>query len=166
MYIKSSARPLTLLPGPTRDLDQVYLASSLATEIYEPANDKSIALEERRYRPAMLKVRIEGGPQQEFPFAVPCHFSAKMTPQEAAAELDMSWDEGPPVQNDELISRSMISGMLALGDGSVHQTKWINGQILSTQLMPVRLSPELLQKMHDLERESSQDLPPQDRPRP
>jgi hypothetical protein len=150
MYLPKK-NPLTLLPGATRDLDQVHETSTLAIRFYDRKSDKSIPLEERQYCPATLMVSVEGAPEQEYRRSHPCYFSSKTDIKEACAELGLICHEDDPVPNDEDLSTAMISGVLAVGDGSVYQTKTYSTASVATRALPVRLSPELLQRMLMLE---------------
>ncbi len=152
MYL-SKTNPLTLLPGATRDLDQVHETSTLAIRLYDRKSDKSIPLEERQYCVATLLVSVEGAPEQEYRRSHPCYFSSKTDIKEACAELGLICHEVDPVPNDEDLSTAIISGVLAVGDGSVYQTKTYSMDMgrVATRALPVRLSPELLQRMLMLE---------------
>lgn len=120
--------------------------SKVSIQHYRPSQDKSFSLEERRYRPDVLIVTVQGEAPRTYPFVLPCEYRPEWTSIEAfAQDVGRFCMMGEPVKDGDPIGRSMVRGWIALTDGTVYITTTPgNTELVFAELLPIRLDPAWL----------------------
>lgn len=132
---------LYILPGESRSKDRIFPVEMLNIEHYQPFKDFNLSEEDRKYRPAALKVTVQGEETRTYPFVLPCLFRPEWTCLDIAAQ-DMGFDlcVSEPVQDDDEIGRSVIRVWFATADGAVYTARQSTAStMLITELWPIRL---------------------------
>jgi len=127
-------------------MDRVVAGRRLKVEHYCPSRDLSLSEDDRRFRPNALRCTVAGEAPRVYPFVLQCAFSPDwLTLGAAARDMGLELVCGDPVGDDEVIGRSVITGWIAVADGTIYETKRPGGsRMLITRKWPVEFDPSLL----------------------
>lgn len=136
-----------ILPGESRTKDRIVRACDVYIEHYSPSRDLSLPAEERKYRPNVIIAKVTGESAITLPFALSVYADPTWTDlPTAASKMGCALYVGDPIKDDDEIPRSIIRFWFATADGKVYTAKKFSpkegGELLDTQLWPIRLAPE------------------------
>lgn len=132
-----------LLPGPTRSQDRMVPVDRVRLTDYvqgvTPAEGARLWDEASPGVARGVLCEWEDGRREIVPFVVPCYSSREWSSLEKAAEsLGCVLERGDEVQETESIGRSVLTSLMCLLDGTVHETKRFGaGMVLFARRWPV-----------------------------
>lgn len=117
-----------LLPGPSRTADRLVPVSDV--KLSEYVMGKTQAEGASLWDPKSggvaqgILCEWQSGEKEIFPYVIPCYFSEEWVSLEAAAEsLGCQLEKGSAVQDEEPIGRSVLTTLMCLVDGTLHECK-------------------------------------------
>ena len=139
-----------LMPGPTRSADRLVRVADVKLSDYVrgATPEEGATLWDPRSVGLARGIMCEwpDGRREIFPYVVPCYFSEEWVSLEAAAEsLGCDLSRGEAVADAEPIGRSVITTLMCLLDGTLHECKRFGASmVLHARQWPVRFDAQAL----------------------
>jgi hypothetical protein len=139
-----------LLPGPTRTADRLVPVGKVKLSDYVLGKTKAegATLWDPKSAGVAQGILCEwpSGQREIFPYVIPCYFCDDWTSLEAAADsMGCELAKGPAVEDDEQIGRSVVTTLICLLDGTLHECKRFGVRMmLQARQWPVRFDVGVL----------------------
>lgn len=149
--VKSPIRiAMYLLPGPLRSADRLVRVGEVKLSEYVMGHTKAdgATLWDPKSGGVAQGILCEwaSGKREIFPYVIPCYFSEEWVSLEAAADsLGCELAKGSAIEDDEPIGRSVVTTLMCLVDGTLHECKRFGVRMmLQARQWPVRFDAQAL----------------------